>query len=95
MAGDPEKEPDYLRAISPAFHAEKIKAPLFIISGEADRRTPLEQAEKMREAMQKVGKNPEWMVKPEEGHGFARLENRVDMYSKMLDFFNKHIGDKK
>jgi dipeptidyl aminopeptidase/acylaminoacyl peptidase len=95
MAGDPATEPDYLRSISPAFHADKIKAPLFIISGEADRRTPLEQAEKMREAMQKVGKNPEWMVKPEEGHGFAKLENRVDMYSKMLEFFNKHIGDRK
>jgi dipeptidyl aminopeptidase/acylaminoacyl peptidase len=50
MAGDPEKEPDYLRSISPAFHADKIKAPLFIISGEADRRTPLEQASR---AMQK------------------------------------------
>jgi len=95
MAGDPEKEPDYLRSISPAFHADKIKAPLFIISGEADRRTPLEQAEKMREAMRKAGKEPDWLVKPEEGHGFAKLENRVDMYSKMLAFFNKHIGDKK
>lgn len=49
----------------------------------------------MREAMQKVGKEPEWMVKPEEGHGFAKLENRVDMYSKMLAFFNRHIGDKR
>ncbi len=93
MAGDPATEPDFLRAISPAFHAEKIKAPLFIISGEADRRTPLEQAEKMRDAMQKAGRQPEWMVKAEEGHGFAKLENRVDMYSKMLAFFNKHIGD--
>ena len=31
----------------------------------------------------------------DEGHGFAKLENRVDMYSKMLAFFNRHIGDKR
>jgi dipeptidyl aminopeptidase/acylaminoacyl peptidase len=95
MAGDPKTEKEYLRSISPAYHADKIKAPLFIIAGRDDRRTPLEQAEKMRAALEKVGKNPEWMVKAEEGHGFAKTENRVDMYTQMLAFFNKHIGTAK
>jgi dipeptidyl aminopeptidase/acylaminoacyl peptidase len=95
MAGDPKTEKDYLRSISPAYHADKIKAPLFIISGQDDRRTPIEQAEKMRDALERAGKKPEWMVKPQEGHGFAKTEHRVDMYTQMLAFFNKHIGTAK
>lgn len=43
-------------------------------------------------ALQKSGKEPEWLVKDQEGHGFAKVENRVDMYTKMLAFLNKHIG---
>ena len=61
-----------------------------IISGQADNRTPLEQAEKMREALRKVGREVEWMVKAEEGHGFAKVENRLDKYNSMLKFLDKH-----
>jgi dipeptidyl aminopeptidase/acylaminoacyl peptidase len=39
--------------------------------------------------MDKAGKPYEWMVKPE-GHGFYNVENRVEMYTKVLEFLNKH-----
>jgi dipeptidyl aminopeptidase/acylaminoacyl peptidase len=38
-----------------------------------------------------VNKNFEWMIKPE-GHGFYDVNNRVDMYTQVLAFFEKHIG---
>ena len=92
MAGDPKTERELLRAASPVNFADKIKAKMFIISGEDDVRTPLEQAEAMRAALRKAGNEPRWMVAPEEGHGFGKVENRVKMYSAMLEFFDEHIG---
>ncbi|MBI3150192.1 MAG: S9 family peptidase [Betaproteobacteria bacterium] len=92
MVGDPRKEVAELRAVSPAYHADRIKAPTLLIFGEADRRVPLEQGEKMKAALEKAGKKTEWMAKPEEGHGFAKIENRVDMYTHMLKFLNEHLG---
>jgi dipeptidyl aminopeptidase/acylaminoacyl peptidase len=92
MVGDPSSEAALLNSISPAFHASKIKAPVFIISGQDDARTPIEQAELMRKALREAGKEPEWMVAAEEGHGFAKAENRYEMYTRMLKFLDKNLG---
>lgn len=92
MVGDPSTEATLLASISPAFHAKRIKAPLFIISGQDDQRTPIEQAQLMRSALREAGQEPEWMVAAEEGHGFAKAENRYEMYTRMLKFLDKHIG---
>lgn len=56
-----------LRAASPAFHADEIKARVLLIHGRADRRVPIEQAERLREALEKSGNPPEWLVEPLEG----------------------------
>ncbi|CAG0954363.1 acylaminoacyl-peptidase [Burkholderiales bacterium] len=92
MVGDPSKEAEALRAVSPAFHADRIKAPVMLIFGEADIRVPLEQGEKMKKALERAGKKPEWIVKEEEGHGFVKTENRVDMYTRMLKFLDQHLA---
>ena len=92
MVGDPKKEAEALRAVSPAFHANRIKAPVMLIFGEADVRVPLEQGEKMKKALDRAGQKPEWIVKDEEGHGFVKTENRVDMYTRMLKFLNQHLS---
>lgn len=95
MVGDPKAEADALRAVSPARHADKIKAPTMLVFGEADGRVPLEQGERMKAALEKAGKRTEWIVKAEEGHGFSKLENRIDMYSRMLKFLDEHLGGAK
>ncbi len=92
MVGNPSTDAEFMRASSPVSQAAKMKAPLLIISGKADTRTPIEQAEAMRDALRKVGREPEWLAKDEEGHGFAKVENRIDTYNTMLQFLNKHIG---
>ncbi|MEY3706183.1 MAG: hypothetical protein RL585_740 [Pseudomonadota bacterium] len=85
------EDPEALRAVSPVHHVDKIKAELFIIHGEKDVRVPVEHAYRLRDALKKVNKNFEWMIKPE-GHGFYDVNNRVDMYTQVLAFFEKHIG---
>lgn len=86
------RQPGTARAMSPVHHADKVKAPLLFYAGSADRRTPLEQTTGMVDALKKAGHNPEVIVKLEEGHGFAVLDNRVELWERMTSFLEKHIG---
>ena len=81
-----------LRRNSPVHNAERIKADLFLIHGAADVRVVVGHAERMRDALNAIGKAHEWMVKEEEGHGFYSVDNRVEMAEAMLDFFNRSLG---
>jgi dipeptidyl aminopeptidase/acylaminoacyl peptidase len=92
MVGDPDKDRAQLRATSPAQNAEKIKGAVMLAHGGEDLRAPIVHAERMRAALEREGKTVEWLVKNDEGHGFAKLENRVELYTRMEAFFRKHIG---
>ncbi len=91
MVGDPDRDRAQLRATSPAQHADKFKAPVFMAYGSEDRRVPIIHGERMRDALEKLGKPVEWMVKTEEGHGFVKLENRVEFYSRLEAFIRRAI----
>ena len=77
---------------SPVTLATKIKAPVLLVHGGKDKRAPLEQAEKMREALTKAGNAPEWLLAPNEGHGFYDTANRTAFYEKLQAFLAKNIG---
>lgn len=79
--------------ISPVNLADRIKQPLFIYAGGSDQRTPMEQTRAMIRALERAGNPPkEVVIKGEESHGFAKLDNNVDLYTKMLKFLDEHIG---
>lgn len=82
---------EYLASISPVQHVDKIKVPLLLVHGSRDVRVPIIHANNLRKALDNAGKPYEWMVK-DDGHGFFKVENRVELYDAMLNFFNKHIG---
>lgn len=82
-----------LRAVSPVHNVSKIKAELFIVHGSNDVRVPVGHYDRLKKALDGIGKDYEEMVK-EEGHGFYKVENRVALYTKMYEFFEKHIGKK-
>jgi dipeptidyl aminopeptidase/acylaminoacyl peptidase len=92
IVGDPAKEADLFRAIAPARNAEKIKAAVFLISGGADPIVPIEQPNLMQRALQRAGKPVRVLVKPDEAHGFFKLENRVEQYTQVVEFLEQHIG---
>ena len=58
----------------------------------SDVRVVVGHAERLRAALDKIGKSYEWMLKEEEGHGFYAMDSRVDLYEGMLEFFDRHIG---
>ena len=81
-----------MRARSPVYNADKIKAAVMLIHGRDDERAPFEHALRMRGALQKAGKQPEWISEGREGHGIFNQASRADVYEKMLAFFAKHLG---
>jgi len=90
--GDPSADKVKFETYSPRKQAAKIKSPLMIIHAVRDQRVPFQHAEGMRDAMRAAGKDVEWVAYPDEGHGFAKFENRVDRYNKIEAFLKKNIG---
>lgn len=78
---------------SPARRAAEVKIPAYLAAGARDVRTPPEQTELMYKALAAAGNTPEGMIiQSGEMHGFYDVSNRVNLYTTMLDFFNRHIG---
>lgn len=95
MVGDPQKDSLLLAEASPALHADKIKTPLFVAQGANDPRVNKAESDQMVEALKKRGVDVEYMVKSDEGHGFANQDNMFDFYGAMEKFLDKHLKDKK
>jgi dipeptidyl aminopeptidase/acylaminoacyl peptidase len=94
MVGDPEKDKDLLRAASPLFHADQIKAPLFVAQGVNDPRVKKDESDQIVNALKERGIDVPYMVKDNEGHGFRNEENRFDFYGEMEKFLGQHLGGK-
>ena len=92
--GDPSKDKELLEKVSPVFHAERIKIPLFVAQGANDPRVNKAESDQIVEAVRKTGKEVVYMVKDNEGHGFQNEENRFDFYRTMEEFFRKHLGSR-
>lgn len=88
------RDSNELAANSPTTRAAMIKAPVLLIHGEADERTPIEQAKAMRKALQASGNSPEWMAVEHEGHGFYSDPNRIAMYQRLEAFLAMHLKAK-
>jgi dipeptidyl aminopeptidase/acylaminoacyl peptidase len=90
--GDIEKEEEFLKSRSPLFNADRIKIPLLIAQGANDPRVKQAESEQIVEALKKAGKPVEYMLFPDEGHGFARPENRLKFFAAEEAFLAKHLG---
>ncbi len=91
QVGNPETDHDQLAATSPALHADRIQAPLFVAQGANDPRVNKAESDQMVEALRRRGVEVEYMVKENEGHGFQNQENRFDFYRAMERFLAKHL----
>lgn len=83
------------KSVSPVYLADKIKQPVMLYWGADDIRVPLEQGSMMIRALERAGNPPKTvLIKKEEGHGFGKVENNLDLYTQMLDFLDTNIGPK-
>ena len=81
-----------MKAESPLFSADKIKAPLLIAQGAHDPRVNKAESDQMVQALRARGLDVPYMVKDNEGHGFHNEENRFAFYRAMEQFFGKYLG---
>ena len=92
MVGDLEEDTTMLKEVSPVFHVDKIKSPLFIAQGKNDPRVNVDESDQMVEAMKNRGVEVEYLVKDDEGHGFRNEENRFEFYRAMENFLSKQLN---
>ncbi len=85
-------EEEFLKSRSPLFSAQKIKSPLLIAQGANDPRVKQQESDQIVAAMRKNGKDVEYLVFPDEGHGFARPENNMKFYAAAEAFLAKYLG---
>jgi dipeptidyl aminopeptidase/acylaminoacyl peptidase len=74
------------------YRADRIKIPMLIAQGKNDPRVKEAEAEQIVAAIRKAGKPVEYMLFPDEGHGFARPENRLKFFAAAEAFLTKHLG---
>jgi dipeptidyl aminopeptidase/acylaminoacyl peptidase len=90
--GDPEKDADFLWSRSPLSKAGQISIPLLIAQGANDPRVKQAESEQIVAALNEAGIDHEYMLFPDEGHGFAKPENRMTFYAAAEKFLARHLG---
>jgi dipeptidyl aminopeptidase/acylaminoacyl peptidase len=88
---DNEEEAAIAREASPAYQIDKIKSPLFVVQGANDPRVNINESDQIVEKLRAKGVDVPYMVKYNEGHGFAHEENSIDFYKAMLGFLAKYL----
>ena len=91
MVGDAQADAEMLTSVSPVAQADRIRAPLLLAFGEADLRVPLAHGKRLREAMQKAGREPVWVTYPDEAHGWRSPQNRADFARRIETFLAEHL----
>jgi dipeptidyl aminopeptidase/acylaminoacyl peptidase len=90
--GDPEQDADFLWSRSPLSRAASIRTPLLIAQGANDPRVKQAESEQIVGALRAAGIDHEYMLFPDEGHGFAKPENRLRFYAAAERFLARHLG---
>ena len=90
--GDIETERDFLESRSPLFKADEIRIPMLIAQGANDPRVKQAESEQIVESLRSKGKDVDYLLFEDEGHGFSRPENRMAFYAAAEEFLSKVLG---
>ncbi len=91
--GHPEKDSEYLRSISPLYHAERIKRPLLIFQGARDPLVSLEDTDRLVEIVRGNGVAVDYQVFDDEEHVVRNKPNRIKLYKTILKFLEVHLRE--
>jgi dipeptidyl aminopeptidase/acylaminoacyl peptidase len=90
--GSLEADRELLESISPVNHVDEIAAPLFVLHGENDPRVPVSEAHRIVEGAREAGVPVRELLFEDEGHGFTKLENRIEAYAAIVEFLDTHLA---
>ncbi|SHG43035.1 Dipeptidyl aminopeptidase/acylaminoacyl peptidase [Chryseobacterium oranimense] len=91
---DNPEEAKIAKEVSPVFQIDKIKKPLFVVQGANDPRVNINESDQIVNAMRAKGFEVPYLVKYDEGHGFGKEPNRLELYKYMLGFFAENFNKK-
>jgi len=91
LIGDPVADARKLKDTSPLEQAAKVRRPLLMAYGAADRRVPIEHGKEFRDAVTRTNKDVEWVVYADEGHGWRMLETNVDFWTRVEKFLERNL----
>ncbi|HVE71077.1 MAG TPA: alpha/beta fold hydrolase, partial [Thermoanaerobaculia bacterium] len=89
--GDPKTDSARLRRISPIFNADKIAVPLMVLQGANDPRVLQVESDEIVAAARKKGVPVEYVIFPDEGHGFAKKPNEIKGYTQVIAFLDRYL----
>jgi dipeptidyl aminopeptidase/acylaminoacyl peptidase len=90
--GDPAKDGDALRRLSPITYIDRVRAPLLIIQGANDPRVPVSEALQMKAALDRRRTESQLILFGDEGHGSQKRDNRVQETGHTLSFLLEHLS---
>ncbi len=88
---DNPEEAKIAKEVSPVYQIDKIKKPLFVVQGANDPRVNINESDQIVKALRNKGFEVPYMVKYDEGHGFGKEPNRLELYKSMLGFFAENL----
>jgi len=91
LIGDPDKDREQFKRTSPVERAAEINQPVLMAYGGLDNRVPLVNGEKMRAALAPHNKKVDWVVYSDEGHGWLKVANNVDFWTRVEKFLAENM----
>jgi dipeptidyl aminopeptidase/acylaminoacyl peptidase len=89
--GDPKTQADLLKRLSPIYKLDRIRAAMLVMHGANDTNVPLVEAQQVVDTLKKNGRDVEFLLFPDEGHGWRKIPNRVKSTMTLADFFRRHL----
>ena len=89
--GDPERDRAALVERSPITHIDNVRCPMLILQGENDPRVPKEESDQVVDRLRALGRRVDYVVYPDEGHGFTKRANAEDAYGRIVDFLTREL----
>lgn len=94
LVGDPVADRDFLMERSPINYVDNIKCPLFIVQGANDPRVNQAESDQIAEKLRSNGKEVEYLVLEDEGHGFSKVSNQIIVWERIANFLDAHMKPK-
>jgi dienelactone hydrolase len=91
LIGDPEQDAEQFRRTSPLLRAAELKQPLLMAHGMEDRRVTLEHATRFHDAVRQHNQHVEFIVYPNEAHGWRHEDNRIAFWQRVEAFLDKNL----
>ena len=92
--GHPEKDREKLIEYSPSTYVDQMTKPMLVVQGANDPRVVQAESDQIVEALKEKGRDITYIVMEDEGHGFAKKENEIAVFRRILAFMEEHAGRK-